>query len=424
MSRPERGFQNETGIPVQSFFVGSHGLKERKVQYTTRDQLNVIAIGLYAVISIRIRRPSLLQQLSDVLRIHGKRPGRISDKPPVDAFEGTVEPDGDSVVLHEFAIPGLQECSAAQGDHVRVTRLNLAHFLSDSLRLKCPKRSFAVLNENFRDGPLLLGFDFSVEIRESPSECRSKGASNGALTGCHKAHEKEPGGPLKREIHSYDPSCSSVFPDNEDMDPQLLPIFPLSLVLLPGMPLPLHIFEDRYKEMMADVLPAGREFGIVFAKDEGIVNIGCTATVQKVVRRYEDGRLDLLATGQRRFQIDSLNEDKSYLRAEVEYFDDDEEEEVPRDLKEKALLAFGQLKGDEEPSTFQAAARNPRLSFQIARLVKDLDERQTVLTLRSENERLEHLVRVVPGYLAQQEKIALAKRVGPLNGHAKHVVTS
>jgi len=208
------------------------------------------------------------------------------------------------------------------------------------------------------------------------------------------------------------------------MDPQLLPIFPLSLVLLPGMPLPLHIFEDRYKEMMADVLPDNREFGIVFAKDEGIVNIGCTATVQKVVRRYEDGRLDLLAIGQRRFQIDSLNEDKSYLRAEVEYFDDDEEEDVPRDLKEKALLAFGQLREDEEPSTFQAAARNPRLSFQIARLVKDLDERQTVLTLRSENERLEHLVRVVPGYLAQQEKIALAKRVGPLNGHAKHVLTS
>ncbi|MFL6447264.1 MAG: LON peptidase substrate-binding domain-containing protein [Bryobacteraceae bacterium] len=208
------------------------------------------------------------------------------------------------------------------------------------------------------------------------------------------------------------------------MDPQLLPIFPLSLVLLPGMPLPLHIFEERYKALMADVLPANREFGIVFAKEEGIVNIGCTATVQKVVRRYEDGRLDLLASGQRRFEIDSLNEDKPYLQAEVEYFDDEAEEDVPRELKEKALLAFGQLRGEEEPSVSQAAANNPRLSFQIARLVKDLDERQTVLALRSENERLEHLVRLVPGYLAQQEKIALAKRVGPLNGHAKHVVTS
>lgn len=208
------------------------------------------------------------------------------------------------------------------------------------------------------------------------------------------------------------------------MDSQLLPIFPLPLVLLPGMPVPLHVFEDRYKEMMADILPENREFGIVFAKEEGIVNIGCTATVQKVVRRYEDGRLDLLASGQRRFEIDSLNEDRTYLQAEVEYFDDEEEENVPRDLKEKALLAFGQLQGSEEPSTLQAPTRSSRLSFQIARLVKDLDERQTVLALRSENERLEHLVRLVPSYLAQQEKIALAKRVGPLNGHAKHVVTS
>jgi Lon protease-like protein len=209
------------------------------------------------------------------------------------------------------------------------------------------------------------------------------------------------------------------------MDSQLLPLFPLTLVLLPGMPLPLHIFEERYKEMMADVLPNNREFGIVLAKEEGIVKIGCTATVQKVVRRYEDGRLDVLASGQRRFEIDSLNEDKSYLQAEVAYFDDDEADEiVPRDLKEKALLTFSQLKGSEEPSPVQPVASNSRLSFQIARLLKDLDERQTVLTLRSESERLEHLVRVVPGYLAQQERITLAKRVGPLNGHAKHVVTS
>jgi len=208
------------------------------------------------------------------------------------------------------------------------------------------------------------------------------------------------------------------------MDSQLLPLFPLTLVLLPGMPLPLHIFEDRYKELMADVIPENREFGIVLAKDEGIVKIGCTATVQKVVRRYEDGRLDLLATGQRRFEIDSLNEDKSYLQAEVAFFDDEDDEDVSTDLRERALLAFSQLRGDEESSAIPNPSVSSRLSFQIARLVKDLDERQTVLSLRSESERLEHLVRLVPGYLAQQERITLAKRVGPLNGHAKHVMTS
>ena len=78
---------------------------------------------------------------------------------------------------------------------------------------------------------------------------------------------------------------------------QLVPLFPLPLVLLPAMPLPLHIYEDRYKEMMGDIIAlseAGQqdsEFGVVLAKDEGIINIGCTASVQKVMRRYEDGRL-------------------------------------------------------------------------------------------------------------------------------------
>src|SRR5581483_8862117 len=104
------------------------------------------------------------------------------------------------------------------------------------------------------------------------------------------------------------------------MGTQLLPLFPLSVVLLPAMPLPLHIFEDRYKEMIGDVIPVDGEFGVVLAKEDGIVNIGCTAAVLQVVRKYPDGRMDLVAAGRRRFQIQSLDEEKSYLRATVEYF--------------------------------------------------------------------------------------------------------
>ncbi|HEY1215065.1 MAG TPA: hypothetical protein VGE93_15655 [Bryobacteraceae bacterium] len=63
----------------------------------------------------------------------------------------------------------------------------------------------------------------------------------------------------------------------------------------------------------------------------------------------------------------------------------------------------------------------PQLSFQLAQFISDLDKRQTVLTLRSEVERLEYLVSILPSYLAQREKVVLAKRLAPLNGHAKHV---
>jgi Lon protease-like protein len=207
------------------------------------------------------------------------------------------------------------------------------------------------------------------------------------------------------------------------MAQQLLPLFPLSVVLLPAMPLPLHIFEDRYKEMMADVIAAEAEFGVVLAKDEGIVNIGCTASVINVLRKYPDGRLDLLAAGQRRFRIESLDQEKSYLRATVEFFDDEDVSDVPTDLRTKASVAYRKLADIERPDSDDQAdlEKASRLSFHMARFISDLDKRQTVLSLRSEIERLQYLVKIVPQYIAQQEHIALAKRVAPQNGHAKHV---
>jgi ATP-dependent Lon protease len=203
---------------------------------------------------------------------------------------------------------------------------------------------------------------------------------------------------------------------------QLIPLFPLSLVLLPAMPLPLHIFEDRYKEMMDEIIEADGEFGVVLAKDGGIVNIGCTATVVNVMRKYPDGRLDLVAAGQRRFTIESLDEDKSYLRAHVTYFDDEDLRTVPSDLQNRASATFRKLMAIERPSvTLEPGSGSGRLSFQIGQLIGDLDKRQTVLALRSEVERLEYLIKIVPEYLIQREQIELAKRVGPMNGHAKHV---
>ena len=202
---------------------------------------------------------------------------------------------------------------------------------------------------------------------------------------------------------------------------EIIPLFPLSVVLLPSMPLPLHIFEERYKEMMGEIIPAKGEFGVVFAKDDGIVNIGCTATIERVMRRYDDGRLDLLAIGQRRFQIESLDQEKSFLRAEVQFFNDEDATEVPADLRRRATAAYRELATAESESADESEPtwENTRISFQLARYIDDFDKRQTVLSLRSEIERLEFLIRVIPEYVAKRERTALAKRVAPLNGHAK-----
>lgn len=210
------------------------------------------------------------------------------------------------------------------------------------------------------------------------------------------------------------------------MATQLVPLFPLPLVLLPAMPLQLHIFEDRYKEMMGEIIAASEagdresEFGVVLAKDEGIINIGCTASVQKVMRRYDDGRIDLLALGQRRFRIAGINEERSYLRADVEFFEDVDLTEVPADLTRRARAGLLKLQSLEGMADETEGGSSSRLSFKIAYLLDDVEKRQMVLALRSEVERLDFLVRAIPDYLVKQERITLAKRVAPLNGHAKH----
>ena len=108
-------------------------------------------------------------------------------------------------------------------------------------------------------------------------------------------------------------------------------MFPLQVVLLPDAELPLHIFEDRYKEMIAEVRRDKIEFGVVLANEKGIVNTGCTAVIERVLHEYPDGRLDILTVGRRRFEIERINDERAFLRGEVDYFDD-EDETAPEDL--------------------------------------------------------------------------------------------
>ena len=105
-----------------------------------------------------------------------------------------------------------------------------------------------------------------------------------------------------------------------------IPLFPLGVVLLPAMVLPLHIFEERYKIMIGDCLEQNREFGIVYSDQEEIRKKGCTAKIVEVLRRYDDGRMDILTRGMKRFLIKDIFDEKPYLQARVAYFDDAVEE--------------------------------------------------------------------------------------------------
>ena len=129
-----------------------------------------------------------------------------------------------------------------------------------------------------------------------------------------------------------------------------IPLFPLGLVLMPQIPLPLHIFEERYKLMIGECLAEDREFGIVYFNATDIQTAGCTARILKVIKRYSDGRLDILTRGQRRYLIKEIFDNKAYLEAGITYFDDDEPTDISdcHDLVEKGITLLKQFTSELE----------------------------------------------------------------------------
>lgn len=201
------------------------------------------------------------------------------------------------------------------------------------------------------------------------------------------------------------------------MQPNLLPLFPLRVVVFPRTPLPLHIFEERYKEMIGEVIRENSEFGIVLAKEDGIVNAGCTVVVKEVLKKYPDGRMDILARGVRRFEILGLNEDKAYLRGEVEFFDDEDSGPAPDELREKALAQYRSLQEAGELQSAEPEASDEQLSFQLAQALEDLDFLNVLLRTRSESQRLEQLTDYLVRQVPRLRAAARMRKRAPLNGH-------
>lgn len=200
--------------------------------------------------------------------------------------------------------------------------------------------------------------------------------------------------------------------------PGLIPLFPLQVVVFPRNLLPLHIFEERYKEMVGNAIRDNSEFGIVLAREDGIVNAGCTVVVEKLKQMYPDGRMDVLTRGRRRFEIQSLNEEKTYLQAEVTFFDDDDFTPTPAELREQAMAHYqtlsrlGVLKEPEAPDL-----SDPQLSFQLAHAVPDLNFLSVLLRQRSETGRLTELNTYLSQYIPRQQAIERMKALAPTNGH-------
>ncbi len=203
-----------------------------------------------------------------------------------------------------------------------------------------------------------------------------------------------------------------------------IPLFPLGLVLLPDMRLPLHIFEERYKQMIVDCLAEHMPFGIVLFDGQAIHSVGCMARIVKVMKRYDDGRMDIMTRGGKRFVMRELIEDRAYMQARVFFFDDAETVSSDDNLEEVIETAIKLLKEAVDidigfdPSNFGGHIDPKQLSFTIAALEGFApSERQGLLEMTSPSERLKKCVQALSRIVARNRLTREIQKMIGGNGH-------
>jgi Lon protease-like protein len=195
-------------------------------------------------------------------------------------------------------------------------------------------------------------------------------------------------------------------------------LFPLGMVLLPTERVPLHIFEPRYRELIAECLDDGREFGLLLSDERGLRNVGTRAAVTDVLERFDDGRLNVLVEGRERFRLLALTSGRTFQTAEIEPLED-EPGETPGDEKDRALAQLqrvaelaGAEVGDVDPSETTAFGLAARVEFEP-------ELKQRLLELRSEPARLKTLTDLLERAAHALEAQNETNRIAQTNGHLR-----
>jgi Lon protease-like protein len=183
-----------------------------------------------------------------------------------------------------------------------------------------------------------------------------------------------------------------------------LGLFPLGIVLLPTEQIPLHIFEDRYQELIGECLSDEREFGLVYADDAGLREIGTRAAVTEVLERFDDGRMNIVVEGRDRFRLLELTEGRSFHTGLVEPVADDQDAADPKDA-ERALELFHRLVELTGAEVEEPRLEAAQLSFELAGRFEFAPElKQRLLQLTSERRRMQLLAELLEGAAAAVER--------------------
>jgi Lon protease-like protein len=201
-----------------------------------------------------------------------------------------------------------------------------------------------------------------------------------------------------------------------------IPLFPLGVVLLPGMHMPLHIFEERYKQMISECLAQERPFGIVLFDGGSIRSVGCMARITKVLKRYDDGRMDIMTRGGKRFVIREMLQDRSYMEARIFFFDDAIEDAPVRDLEQAVDTALKMIESSPDIDSFPPAAGETVDSKSLAFAIAAMEgftpaERQGILEMTSPLERLEKCMQALSRIEARNRLTREIRQLIGGNGH-------
>ncbi len=204
------------------------------------------------------------------------------------------------------------------------------------------------------------------------------------------------------------------------MRPSRIPLFPLNVVLFPGMSLPLHIFEPRYRLMVKHCLSHKLEFGVILASEKGVATIGCTTQILQTIKVHPSGEMDILTEGRAVFRAVDLLSEKEYHEAIVEYLPDGAAE--PETQKEDALMgSFQQCHSLLYNQLWSPGPRDAHwpASYRMAtRLPLELEEKQSLLEMRTEPERQDFLATWLGRVLPQLEMRERARGRASTNGHS------
>jgi Lon protease-like protein len=205
----------------------------------------------------------------------------------------------------------------------------------------------------------------------------------------------------------------------EAMRTERIPLFPLNVVLLPGADLPLHIFEPRYRAMVKQCLANSAEFGMLLALPNGVAHVGCTAEIVEVVKRYRDGRMDILTVGRAPFRVVELYPENPLLEGRVDYMEDREsrsDAKMRNNLVELYEVCYTLLYNDYPRNTDGELPDN--FSYVVAStLPLDLLWKQHILELRTEGARVEQLLAYLRQWAPHLQKTGALRRSAGGDGH-------